>query len=673
MTVGGGSQPGGSAAERVRLWAVELFRELLPEQAEPGTPVLLACDDETIRVISERLGFDSADPSVQFGHDVCVAFGVAKMAGWRTVVAGDWATARVPRPLPLFFPALCLWVLAASRMTHDERHHTGEYHGRLCHLLGVSGDDSLPSFNLIGPRFRDLAGWLKDDLEGRHGYLLVPENPHPEHVGLAVTQTVFRLRDRQVLSSFFAERLAGSLEGFDPLRRLQRWSGRSQLTGHAQRLLEDETFADRVRAAIRVAFRSWDGAELVEVPGGGVGRYWPASVRLLIYPQPHLQLGAGHSKPVELQLDNETVTLSPGRELELPWSLVDRAVEHQVDFGDPRSASGGIRLPRTGPTLIFENSEEGMFRVERPADETVWVLTCDESVQRRLAPRRFNDRDLLPNGWQLFYEVPVGDVPGVERATVGEPQRTPLRIEGGLPLGRPLYLSAHSPHLVAGDLETDEHLEVRVNGTRHGLIASNGRLPLPGEPGRYEVDVGNGEFRTSYDVEECGEPAELQLFHELDTERALRLGARPARRDENHVRVCGAIVEPPYSAVVPILTRVLCNVETICSDGRLVMHVRPPTPAWFKEVGLSERSRWELFGDHPVIWMLMPPAGGKPRVRLLSDIPLDVLSGDAAERVLALGEDVDVVRGTVDVGESQARWVATLELARATTANEVPA
>ena len=29
-------------------------------------------------------------------------------------------------------------------MTRDERHPTSEYHGRLCQLIDLSGDDSLP-------------------------------------------------------------------------------------------------------------------------------------------------------------------------------------------------------------------------------------------------------------------------------------------------------------------------------------------------------------------------------------------------------------------------------------------------------------------------------------------------------------------------------------------------
>ncbi len=662
-----------SASERLRLWAVELFRELLPEQEQPGTPVLLACDDETIRVVSERLGFDFADPSVQFGHDVCVAFKVGKKAGWNAVVAGPWERALPPRPLPFFFPVLCLWVLAASRMTHDDRYPTSEYHGRLCHLLGVSRDDSLPSFNFIGPRFHDLAKWLADDMQGRHGRLLVPENPHPEHVGFAVEQTVFRLKDRQVLSTFFAERLRGSLDGFDPLRRLQRWSGRNQLTGHAQRLLADERFVERVRAAIRVAFRSWDGAELVEIAGGGVGRLWPASVRLLIYPQPQLQFSAGHTKPVELTLDGVQTTLAVGRELELPWPLVERAAERPVDLGDSRSAAGGVRLPRLGQTLIFENGEEGLLRVEQPAAETVWVLTHNGALQERLARRRFNDRGTVPFGWELFYEVPVAELPGVERAAVEQPQLTPLRIEGGLPLGRPRFLSGHPPYLAAGDLETDEHLQVLVNGAEYGRIASSGRVTLPAQPGRYELEVGDGEFNVSYDVEERGEPTELRFCHRLDSDRALRLGARPARGEPGGVRVCGATVAPAYAEVVPFLTRVLCDVETICVNGTLVRHERPATPAWFKEVGLSERGRWELFCDQPAVWLLMPPAGGKPRVRLLADTELERLDEDAVRQVLALGDDVDVLRGALDVAATRARWQTTVELAKTLAPGGVPA
>jgi hypothetical protein len=663
---------GSPAADRLRLWSAGLFQELLPTQDEPGMPVLLACDDETIRVVADRLGLESIDPSIQFGRDIAVAFQVGKLSGWKTVVGGAWENASRPRPLPAFFPVLCLWVLAATRMAPDEKHPTSEYHGRLCYLLGVSGDDSLPCFNFIGSRFHDLAAWLEHDVAGRHGHLIVPTSPHPEHVGFAVEQTVFRLRDRQILSVFFTERLRGSLDGFDPLRRLQRWSGRGQLTGHAQRILENPQFEDRVRAAVRIAFRSWDGAELVETANGGLGRFWPASIRLLVYPHPRLQLGAAHPKAIELTLTGDSVMLEPMRELELPWGLVTRAAARSVDLGNPLSPAGGVRLPRLGETLIFENGEAGLLRVEQPAAERVWVLTHDGALQVRLGGRKFNDGGALPVGWELFFEVPVDELPGVERAPVPMPHQTPLRLEGGLSLGRLRYLSGYEPYLVAGDLETDAHLGVMVDGEEFGHIWSGGRIPLPAEPGRHEVEVGDGEFKTSYDIEEKGEPSELQLCHHLGSQRPLRVGARPPGTACDGTTVCGAAVSPTYDGDLPLLTRVLTDVETICASGALIAHKRPSTPSWFKEVGLHERGRWELFCDEPV-WLLMPPAGGQPRVRLLRDVEVTRLDAEAARRVVDVGLDIDFQRSAVDAATTRARWEAMLAVARSSLGGDIAA
>ena len=129
---------------------------------------------------------------------------------------------------------------------------------------------------------------------------------------------------------------------------------------------------------------------------------------------------------------------------------------------------------------------------------------------------------------------------------------------------------------------------------------------------------------------------------------------------------------PAYPGVIPFLTRVLSNVETISRHGGLALHERPPTPAWFKDVGLNERGRWELFCAQPPVWLLMPPAGGRPRVRLLADVELAELEHEAARRVLALGDDVDVTPGALDAAATRERWQALLNLAKAATAIGVP-
>ena len=57
-----------SVTDRLALWNRELLDELLPLQEERNVPVLLACDDETLRAVGDRLGYDAAQRSRQ--HDV---------------------------------------------------------------------------------------------------------------------------------------------------------------------------------------------------------------------------------------------------------------------------------------------------------------------------------------------------------------------------------------------------------------------------------------------------------------------------------------------------------------------------------------------------------------------------------------------------------------------------
>ena len=177
--------------------------------------------------------------------------------------------------------------------------------------------------------------------------------------------------------------------------------------------------------------------------GGGVGRLWPANVRLRVYPQPHLEFGAANPKPVALTIAGEEKALEPGREASLPWDLLSRAAARpsiSVIRGRPKAAS---ECPGSVRPIVFENGEEGLLRVEQPSAETVWVLSRDGALQERLQRRKFNDGGVLPFGWELFYEVQVDDLPGIERAPLAMAQQTPLQLEGGLSLGHPCYLSDH--------------------------------------------------------------------------------------------------------------------------------------------------------------------------------------------------------------------------------------
>lgn len=654
-----------SAAQKLALWNGDLLEELLPVQNRPDVPVVLACDDETVRVVGERLGYEATEAARAFAQDVKIAFSVGRLTGFKHTVREPFEKQPRPRPLPQFFALLSLWVLAASRMGADEKYPTSEYYGRLNGLLEISGDDQLPCFEFIQVLFQRFAEWLAEDLRGERGHLILPENPYPPWVGLAVSQTVFRARDRQVLSQFFSERLR-TLDGFDPVRRLRRWSGRHQLTNHAFRLVDDEQVEERVRAGIRAAFQAWDGAELIATPTG-FGRLWPAIVHLLPHPVPRLHLGAGNTKPLEFELDGQAVVLEPGAEVEIPWALIERLRQSPLQLGDARSPSGGLRLPQLGETIVFELGEEGLLRVEKPSVETVWALTRDGTLQEQLARRRLNDREVLPEWWELFREVPLAELPSIERAAAPQAQE-PLRLTGGLPLGRSLYLSGSAPLLEAGelDLAEDELLPVWVNDEQVGLIGSGERLPLRAqEPGPYRVLVGDGDFTVTYDVESAGErTGGGSLCHRLDEANALRSGARPRGAGSDVPTICGAAVSTPYEGELPILTRSATALATVDRAGELTVHDRLPTPAWFAEVGFDEGGRWEIFRAD-VVWLISPrPQSGRPWVRRLEETAVERLSPDAAQLVLAVGAEPPPSTGVGEGRDAKHEWAALVEVAR---------
>ena len=644
----------GTAAGRAAMWGAGLFEELFPVQPEPNVPVLLTCDDEVVRVVGERLGYTGIEAARCFPQDVKVAWSIGSLTGFKYVTRGGFERQPRPRCLPDFFPVLCVWVLAASRMAADDRFPTSEYYGRLRGLLALPGDDSLPFAAFMQPLFERFSGWLAEDLAGARGRLILPESPHPRYVGLGVSQTVFRRRDREVLSRFFVERL-GSVDGFDPLRRLRRWPGRHQLTGHALRLLDDDAVSDRVRAAIRAALNSWDGAELVDA-GHGPGRLWSPAIHLLPHPKPRLHLGAGNVRPLEVSFGDEAVTLDPGAEAVVPWTFLERMRTRAIVLGDPTGDAGGIRVPQLGDSVLFELTNTGLLRVERPTGQSVWVLTRDGALQVRLDRWRFRDRGVLPDWWQLFRDVPLVELPEFERA-IAPPGREPLRLTGGLRLEWGVYLSGHSPLLEAGDLELEgTRLPVHINDDLVGSIGSGEQLRLPATlAGSYRVAVGEDEFVTRYDVEETGEPVHGRLSHCLEAERSLRAGARPADGTAG-VTVCGAAASSCYEGELPLLVRSAGGVVTIDESGELASHERPRTPAWFAEVGLGESGRWEIFRP-AVVWLIAPkPATGRPWAQLHGLVALERLSPEAAGLVLALGEDIRVSSRHMGAAKAAQVW-----------------
>ncbi|MGH2921456.1 MAG: hypothetical protein ACRDKU_05250, partial [Gaiellaceae bacterium] len=463
--------------------------------------------------MGKRLRYDARDAVSRLVQDALVAYELTERAGLRRLsqLGGSFETRPRARPLPDYFSALCLFVLAASRMGADESHATSAYYARLRALLGLSGDGAPKHFQFVPRLFAQLNDWLVDDLAGARGRLILPEDPVPRYVGVCVSQTVFRRRDREVLSEFFAARMGVEVEGYDPLRRLLRWPGRRQLTRHALEVVEDPLMADRVRAAIRSAHASWDGSVITAEAGG---RLWPARLRLLPYP-PRLRAGAHNRERIVFRLDEKACTLEPGGEAALPWSVLEALRGRSLMLGQPDASAGAVRVPALGDTVLFELDEDGLARTEQPRAETVWVVTRDLALQRQLERFRVESGEALPKRWLLCRDVPIAAL-GIERApTLGV--RAPFAFVGGLPLEARVYLAGGGPWLEVGDLdELEELLRVRVNGEEVGRVGSGQRVQLPSEPGVYDAVVGDDEWRARYHVEARGEPVGVgSLGHRL--------------------------------------------------------------------------------------------------------------------------------------------------------------
>jgi hypothetical protein len=387
------------------------------------------------------------------------------------------------------------------------------------------------------------------------------------------------------------------------------------------------------------------------------GRVWPARLYLTPTP-PLLRISAGNTQPISLELAGETRLLPPRGEVEIPWSLFAGMVDRGLVLGDPRSEQGALRIPTLGDTILFELTDRGLVAVGAPSSETVWALTRDPARSTQLRDYRLRDQGRLPPGWAILRRVPVANL-GFTTADLEPAAHAPLSLEGGLAVDRQTFLTGSPPILVAGDVEGDA-LTVGVNGHPHGSLASGDRLRLPGgEPGTYRVDVGSGLFRTEYHIENRGARRDYAaLKFNLAQGRSLKAGASGRADEGDGPVVCGALVDPSPDWPLPILVRRDAEHLTINSRGELARHARPPTPAWFRRVGLDRGGRWEI-EDDDVVWLICPKWR---HVRLWRDASVVGLSREAAEAVRALGTDVHLVarRGLNDAPD---RWGSLRQLA----------
>ncbi len=616
-------------------WSEALLEELLPELPTHlwGSPVLLSCDEDSIVRAGTGLGYEPGRAlgrfvqTVEMRHHIGTTGSIESVR--RSTVQFNQSSGRA-QLTPPFLAVCAVMVLAASRMTADESGTTGAYYRRLWETLGATPQHRPPDGFDYAPRlFSYLAQWLDRDLDGRRGVLL-QSGGGPSQIGCAINQCVFRQRDKEYLASFFAHRLHRAGVHFDLLRLLQVSSERHYLTKRALAVISAPETATMARSALEQAYRAWDGT----VPDSHGGNSWLGTLRLSVR---HVRLSV--SKPVAaLDGDAGFGELTP-----VPLSMLPTLAETGFRVG--RHGDRGLYIPPTGDTLTFEMSEDnGVVWVRAPSQETVYVITRDRELQRKLADRLVVGRAAseLPDRWQMFDRVSAERLPATALEQVAR-ARPAVALAGGLRLGNG-WLVGSGPRIEVGDV--DATLKLAINGEVVDVLRRGEEYELDLNEGDHRVEVGEGLvcFTVHMLQRNPARPPYGELASSLD-ERGLRSGAS---REPREPFVCGAALSTDYPGPLPVLFRA-SSVALITDGGVGLREERPRVPRWLRAVGLDpEIARWQLEVEDDVAWAL----NGR-RVAMLTSVVIDRLDHAAKAAVRQAGTRA-LVRSCCDASTAEA-------------------
>jgi hypothetical protein len=584
-------------------WNNTLLETLLPRSA--GRPNrLLACDDGAVETAGRELGAPR--------NESVSAFVLATERQWHIRGSGladagrsaaFFVRAERPRPTPDFLGVCCLLVLAASRMNADAEVTSSAYYYRLmAELLARPAAGLRDTEN--GPRlFHLLADWLVDDLRGERGALLLPDAPQPRYVGVPISQCVFRERDRTVLYDFFDARHVIADSDYDVVALLRAWPGRSALTRHANRVIDDPRLEKQVRTAIWTARATWD--ESTVVLGGG--HRFRGTLRLRERPPVTLLL----SSPAPEPLPVGEQTLQPGREVKLdPLELLPELRKLTVVHGD---AANRVAIPAAGDTLIFElDPERGLIRVNAASAEHVHLLSARPDLIDHFAGYDAEAEDDLPQGWHLLSRVPTGHLPQDLRRPE-KVERPPLQIEGGLRIGRLTYVQGGAPRLQAGELDIPVVVDLRGTDpprptSRLARLASGESLELATLPsGTWELSAAEGAFTKVIRIQETGPRqgwGSLTWRPESSAHRRLGVHA-PDPGSAAGWGASGAAVEGIPSKRLPLQRTSRAPVTLVARDGRSRYEPASLQDTWLERLGLKlETGRWEVDVSDDIAWVV---------------------------------------------------------------------
>jgi hypothetical protein len=617
-------------------WNEALLDALLPPTRDARRPALLACDDATLAKIATSLGIDPGDAAGELVASVQAEQPVDDRAGFSAALAAADAFAWAPRPRPGPPPhlaALCLTVLAASRMDYTEEHSTGAYYTHLCDLLGVTPLAQwphIPRVDELTETFGTVAEWLANDENGARGRLLLPAEQGRRVVGVPVSQTILRGRDRHLLGDFFWRYRRSLDAGFSAPRLLRMWGGRHQLTGPAQQRITDRRFDRALTAAVTAAYRTWDGTR--RDAGGRIVR--PVALRLGV-------------NPTRAALNASVPGLEGDLILTGPDGAAFRLAAHPQETVIPldwlvHASDEPLRLALEGcddlievldsPTMLFEMTDIGLLRVPLAAGKPVWALTCDPALTALQLPAHHIHRAQLPARWKLLVSLTEDELPDGLTAPEPDPDATvdmdEVQLIGGLRLGDGAWLVDHPPDVSS---HLPEPALITIDGAEHGDIEPDEIRPL-GEiahrPGVHIIDVG-AVWEAEIELAARGpRDAVGAIAWDLGHPSLLRHGPTG---DQHPLRGRGAIVTgahvtggPTLDWRAPILIRTQGMVHAIRVNGTVTAHAPAAASAWERLTGLARPGGpWGIDDDGTIVWLCLEHPQ-RPRVIRVRDADVSV-------------------------------------------------
>ena len=642
-----------------------LLSALLPAGAE-GRAVLLGCDDLALHGAVTAAGLDAGDPVRVLRATLRAAAPVRRDSGIEGLLRALPAARRGDTPSDLAL--LCACVLAASRMSPDERHSTHAYYARLGEVLDVplrATHPAVAGFEAIPGRFDALAVWMTGPQAGRRGRLIIPEEPWPRLVGVPISQAPLRAVDRDRLDVLFAAHGLALDLGRDPLRVLASHPVRHTLTAPAQRLMDDPPLHDTLRAALEAAYRAWDGT----VADDRGRRVHAARLRLGLTPGRmtlNLRFKTAQDDLTARGPGGVTVTIPSGGEGVLDLKLLAAAAGGPVDLAAPRRRR--VRaLP--GPVLLFEPAHDGYWLTAAADSDPVIVLTCRPDLAGGdWGPRRA--RVPLPDGWALICDVDPSELPNelrlAERAAAAAGR---VWLQGGLTLERrDVWLLDHPPLLCSIDSEPQPVSWHARGGAERDIGEVSAEQPLAldilaDQPGVHHVIVGDRELVVEL-AEQGLRTGVGQLAHRPAAAALARSGAvsatDPALFGDPTPVVCGALVvgAPPPTYRPPLLIRARGGVQVIYRDGT----VRPAPPAthpqWARQSGLPPTAGFEIPDPDQAVWLCVISRRHR-RVIALTDA--DVPDTDDVLDLAEAFADAPVIDRSP--GGAQPRWQRLVDAA----------